>query len=366
MAAILPDLETLYKAGINPKNGLPTKITNISVSCLERPIKQALDIMDRQDAIKRYTWHNLPGGLTGELIERILYYKGQGIFFYKKENNSFYFLPYALSGNIDVYGRYLGVTPLPFGGPTATQDSKGNIKPWIKDLILEPVYDIIDAFNNDGEIDIENKCVILKDYSPSISETITPRQQIQEPILGGMAEAFPFARTALIANSGVKAMRVQDQNDYSNVEAASMSVTNAAKTGKPWVPIIGTVEFQDLTSAGSALKSEEYLLYMQALDNFRLSLYGLKNGGLFQKKSHMLEAEQEMNDGNINLTYQDGLTLRQDFCDKVNIMYGLGIWCEANESVIGVDRNGDAVVGDSKDVYNNNEQTTNEGGEEDV
>ena len=73
MAAILPDLETSYKEEINPKNDLPTKITNTSVSCLERPIKQALDIMDRQDAIKSYTWHNLPGGLTGELIERILY-----------------------------------------------------------------------------------------------------------------------------------------------------------------------------------------------------------------------------------------------------------------------------------------------------
>lgn len=370
MGANLPDIKTLLQAGIDPKTKLPIKMVSIDCSGdvnLEMPIRQALEIMDRQDAVKRYIWHNLPSGLTGEMMERILYFKGQGIFFYKEENEKFYFLPYALSGNIDVYGRFLGVTPLPFGGPTSTEEKNGKTKPWIKGLELIPVYDIIEAFDNDGNLNIKNKCVILKDYVPGISETIIPRQQIQYPVLQGMAEAFPFARTALIANSGVKGMRVQDQNDYSNVEAASRSVTHAAKVGRPWIPILGQIDFQDLTSAGSALKSEEYLIYLQALDNFRLSLYGLKNGGLFQKKSHMLEAEQEMNDGNINLTYQDGLTLRQDFCEKVNIMYGLGIWCEANESVVGLDRNGDAVIGDNKDTINN--ETINEhdgGGEENV
>lgn len=75
---------------------------------------------------------------------------------------------------------------------------------------------------------------------------------------------------------------------------------------------------------------------MQALDNYRLSLYGLKNGGLFQKKSHMLEAEQSMNDGNVGLVYEDGLTIRQRFCDIVNSITELGIWCEANPNVMGI------------------------------
>ena len=163
-----------------------------------------------------------------------------------------------------------------------------------------------------------------------------------------MAEAFPLARTSLIANSGIKGVRVNDEDQKAQVEIGSRSITRAALNGKPWIPIVGQIEFQELTE-GSALKSEEFLLYMQALDNFRLSLYGLDNGGLFQKKAHMLEAEQDMNAGNIKLVYQDGLTIRQKFCDIVNSIWGLGIWCEASETVVGIDKNLDGEVADNQD-----------------
>ena len=100
-------------------------------------------------------------------------------------------------------------------------------------------------------------------------------------------------------------------------------------------------------STGQVAKAEEFLLAMQSLDNFRLSTYGLDNGGLFQKKSHMLEAEQEMNMGSVGLINQDGLTLRQDFCDIVNSITGLGMWCEISENVVGVDIDG--IVSDEQD-----------------
>ena len=75
-------------------------------------------------------------------------------------------------------------------------------------------------------------------------------------------------------------MRVNSQDEYANVEAASRSINRAALTGKKWVPVVGNVDFQDLTN-GQVAKAEEYLLAMQSLDNYRLSLYGLDNGGLF-------------------------------------------------------------------------------------
>jgi hypothetical protein len=107
---------------------------------------------------------------------------------------------------------------------------------------------------------------------------------------------------------------------------------SSAMSGKPLVPIISNIEFQDLGN-GTALKGEEYLLYMQALDNLRLSFYGIKNGGLFQKKSHMLESEQDMNSINCLPAYTDGLDIRQEFCDKVNAIWGLGISCERNDEL---------------------------------
>ena len=337
----LNDPSILLQAGMDPKTGLPVRMETEEKCMLKNDIRKSLRILDEQNAINRYVWYNLPSGLDGQLVERVLYYKGQGMLFYIPTDGSFYFLPYALDGTIDVYGRYMGTTPLPFNG---TAQDKNDA--WITGLIRKPVYDIADE--DDLETLQEEGCVLLSDYSKQIGQMNIPRQLIQEPILDAMAEAFPLARTSLIANSGVKGMRVNDEDQKSTVKNASKSVTRAALSGDPWIPIVGNVEWQELTD-GSNLKSEEFLLYMQSLDNFRLSLYGLSSGGIFQKKSHMLEAEQQMNEGNVGLVYQDGLTLRQKFCDIVNSIWGLGIWCEASETVVGVDQNMDGEISDNQD-----------------
>lgn len=336
MAARLPDVNTLIQAGFNPATGLPYKFGgNEDTSPLKEAIKAQLRILDEQDAVNRYRWYNLPNGITGQMLERMLYYTGQLAFFYMSETNKFYILPYGLSApkdstGLDVYGRFTGITPVRY----CSSGSKKETQAFIKGLIKRPIYD---EFINELDFEpITDGCVLIRDYTQQRGETEIPRQILQDPVLDAMAEAFPMARTSLIANSGVAGMRVNDENAYSNVEAASKSITKAALNGKKWVPIVDQIEFQELTNGGSALKGEEYLLYMQAMDNYRLSLYGLKNGGLFQKKSHMLESEQAMNDGTTTLIYEDGLTIRQRCCDLINIIWGLGVWCEENPNVVGI------------------------------
>lgn len=341
------DLINLYEsAGFNPCDvfdpktvGMVKKNSNTK-PCLKSQIKKTLRILDEQNAINRYKWYNLPSGIDGQLLEWVLYYKGQGMFFYSELDNKFYFLPYALNGTIDVYGRFRRVVAIQLGNNTV--DGKDiPIEAFTRDV----VYDVLDI----DEDTFENGCVLLKDYYNQRSQTNIARQILQEPVLDAMAEAFPLARTALIANSGVKGMRVNDQTEQSNVISANESVTEAALTGKPWIPIIGSVEFQDLTD-GSAMKSGEYLQYMQALDNYRLSLYGLKNGGIFEKDSAYVNTTTASNiQNNVGLVYQDGLTLRQKFCDIVNSIWGLGIWCEASETVTNTDTNMDGEIADNQD-----------------
>ena len=346
---VTPELISLYEsAGFNPcciydpkTVGLVKKNGNTK-PCLKNEIKKTIYRLDLQNAINRYKWYNLPSGLSSQLIERILYFKGQGAFFYIPTNNSFYFLPYALNGNIDCYGRFLGITPISFGSVT----DGGKDKPFINGLIRKPVYDVVTDLK---ESNIEESCVLLSDYCLGLSQTNIPRAMLQEPIIDAMSEAFPLARTSLIANSGVRGIRVGSTDEQANVEVAAESTTGAALEGKPWIPILGSVEFQDITS-GKALNSSEYLQYMQALDNYRLSLYGLKNGGIFEKDSAYVNTVTAGNiQSNVGLVYQDGLSLRQQFCDIVNSIWGLGIWCEASETVTGVDTNMDGVITDEQD-----------------
>ena len=57
---------------------------------------------------------------------------------------------------------------------------------------------------------------------------------------------------------------------------------------------------------------------MQALDNLRLSTHGIKNSGMLEKKAHMLQDEQDMNAGPVELVLQDGLAIRQNACNIIN------------------------------------------------
>ena len=88
------------------------------------------------------------------------------------------------------------------------------------------------------------------------------------------------------------------------------------------------------------------MLAMQSLDNLRLSGYGIDNGGLFEKKAHELQSEADINGGPVGLVLQDGLSIRQNFCNIVNSIWGIGIWCEPAENIMGADANGDGVMYD--------------------
>lgn len=350
LAAKIPDIASLIAAGFDPKTGLPLKIVGSQGCILKENIRKNIRIMDEQNAVNRFFWHNLPSGLTGQLLERVLYYKGQGVFFYMDTMNKFFFLPYALDGTIDCYGRFMGITPLPFmGGTTAANDEEKpkKIKPWITGLQKSPIYEPVIPENLTAEI-FKNGCVLLHDYTPQISQTVIARQILQEPIIDVMSDCVAFMRTALLNNTGVQGIRVGSEDEQSNVDAASQSLDTAAKIGKKWIPIVGSIEFQELTGNGG-LRSEEFLLALQSLDNLRLSMLGLDSGGLFQKKAHMLQDEQNMNAGNAGLIMQDGLTLRLRFADIVNSIWGLGIYPEISETILNIDKDMDGDMQDNED-----------------
>ena len=307
---VMIDLDTYYAMGIDPKTGLPLKaVASNSLEYNMKPeLKKTLRIMDEQDAVNRFKWTGLEKySIDTQLMERILYYRGRAMLF--KIQDKFYFLPYALDGSIDVYGRFTGTTPLPFGGGTTDNEKKA--KPWIQGLVKKPVYSLEEELTDDPE----SYCVLLNDYTPQISQSIIPRCQLQEPYLEFMADCLPFCRTALLNGTGVSAMRVNTEDEQSNVSAASRLVNRAALTGQKWIPIVGQIDFQDLTGANIA-KAEEFLLSMQSVDNIRLSMYGIGDGAIFEKKAHMLETEAENNQSSTNLIMADCYENRKRFCTK--------------------------------------------------
>ena len=308
----IPDLKTLIQAGFDPKTGLPNKIG--TKPCLKENVKKALRLIDEQDAVNRYTWYNLPCNITSQELERMLYYKGQLAFFYMEDLDEFYFMPYALDGTIDFYGRFNTIHPVPM---TSGEEKAGKAQAELLSQIkLKCIYGI--KLPEDLKVeDLTKSAVLLHDYSKQLSQTIIPRQIINDGIIDIEAECIPFMRTALIEETGVMGVRVQDADQAAAVQDGANSLVNAAMNGDMYVPIVGQMEFQELTSGASG-KAEDYMLAMQSLDNFRLSLYGIDNAGLFEKKAHELQSEADINGGPVGLVLQDGLSIRQNFCNIVN------------------------------------------------
>ena len=353
------DYNTMAMLGIDPRTGQPTRM--LGESNLKQEIRKNLRIMDEQEAVNRFKWYNLPDGIDGQLLERILYYRGQAILFYDDTLEKFFFLPYALSGTIDPYGRFLQVKALPFLGGTTTDDKNGKLKVWTDTIIRKPVYSLDEVFANPKKYNVKDICIILKDYTPQEGENIIPRKDLQEKIIDLMAEAFPMARTNLIANCGVQGMRVPDEDSKKQVEIMAQQIKRSATSGEPFVAVFGPQEFQQLTGGGTS-KVQDFLMYMQSLDNFRRSCYGLKSGGVFEKKAHELQAEAMVNQSNTDLIFNDSFKRRLDFCDLVNLCFGLQVWCEASETATGIDANMDGSTVDNEKV--DEMQMYSEGGED--
>ena len=338
---------SLYKmAGIDMKTGMPTRV--VDGDNLKASMKHIMRLIDEQDAVNRYKWYNLPCNISSEELERLLYLKGQLCFFYFKDLDEFYFMPFALDGSIDFYGRYNRIHPVPMSSGTEEAKEQEKSQRALLSMLKLNVVKAIKSLDELKEEDLYESAVILWDYSRQIGQNIIPRADVNDPLLEVIAEIPCFLRTALIASTGVKGMRVSDADAKNEVKIASAQVLNCALSGELATPITSTIEIQELFD-GPTGKAQEYLLAMQALENFRLSTYGLENGGLFEKKAHKLEEEQEMNTSTVGLVYEDGLAIRQNFCNIVNSIWGTSIWCMPSESVVAGDIDGDGLAFDNND-----------------
>lgn len=362
----LPDRQTI-------ETMLPGASLENAYAPYKANIKKLLRINDEQVAVNRYKWYNLPPELNGNLMERILYYRGQVMVFFAPETMKWYTLPYTLDGNLDVYGRYDGVKPLPFMGEDQLKEKGRAIATLFGTMHRTPVYDIEDLDGVTPDEFLETRCVLLTDYSKQLAQRVIPRSELNDGLIDIESNLIPYMNTMLSNSTGLVGMRVNDQDEQEQVTLASQTANLAALNAQKWMAIRAQLELQDLTSPNSG-RAEDMLLAMQALDNFRLGTFGLDNGGLFNKKDYQNLAQTALNRGTSSIVMEDGLYQRQRLCDIINnfvyIPMGMpleNLWdCQISECAAGGDLNMDGAIGN--EGYTDNQPTVEQaasGGEED-
>ena len=361
----------MFDAELMRKLGIYQKVKQVNensalifgTSAEKTAIKRLLRIIDEQDAVNRYKWYNIPCDLTSQEIERMLYYKGSICFFYLEALDKFFFTPYALDGTIDFYGRYNRIHPVPMA--SGEDDEKQRDKAQAELLSLVKL-NVIKEVKLPEELDYEtltNSAVILRDYTNQLSQLNTPRCTLNDELLNMMADYFPLLGTNLTIGTGVVGLKVSSADEKDEANTLGSAFYNAALNKAPFVAITGTPNMQALTGKG-ATRAEDYLMAFQSLDNFRLSTYGIASGGVFEKKAHILESENAINNNSVLSSYEDGLKVRQAFCNIVNSIWGSYLWVEPSEAVLGADTDGDGLAIDEEQPQIEEEPAPAEGGEE--
>lgn len=365
----LPDVATLIQAGIDPKTRLPLGLVKKSQKDknLKFNARRIFRIQDEQRAVNRFQWYNLPAGISSQELERLLYLKYSLAFFYLEELNQFYFMPYALDGTIDFYGRYNTIHPVPMTSGAEKEEQTKAYKEkasLLSKLKLDVVKDVVIYKDQITKELLTKSAVILRDYTNQMGQHGEPRYILNDHLLDMKADCVPFLRTNLLLGTGIQGLRVPDADCASEVDAVASQMYNAALEGNPYVAITSSIEFQELQPA-STMKASEYFLALQSIDNLLLTTHGIDNSGVYEKKAHILESENQVNATNVSLTLQDALSQRQNFCNIVNSVWNLNIWVEISETLLGYDANGDMIPYDeSQNGAGSGVSVENEGGEE--
>lgn len=287
---------------------------------------------------ERIEWGNLPPELKQDLIERVLYFRSKGALF-KGVDDKFLFLPFTLSGNIDVYGRYIEIIPTLFTGDNSSIIHYNSAQP------LKVVY-------NAGD---EGDAVILTDSTLEISQDLTPPAVLISPILEQMVEILVLVNIDLINSAKVWTIVAEDEAQKRAIEMEFEGLDAKILNGKRVIVVTSKQTLQELSGEKNSKDSNRYFQVYQSFDNLRKDILGISNAGTFMKNSIQTDSEVAQNQNQGTMIMQNALRQRQEFCDIVNKLWGLNITVKLK----------DAEVADTVGVPSNNSDRNDDTIEED-
>ena len=340
------DTSSFLAAGITPSKKVlkyGNAIDQNGNAITPNPIKYNLDydslfaIMREQnmvETLERYMWTNVPFGLTQDLIERLLFFRGKGVFYFNDKVDKFQFLPFALNGNIDEYGRYMKCNTLPFTGmDEVPKNGKAKkLQPVVYED-LEIVYDI--PYNEEMVKNARKRKtvgIVLNDNSLAISQQPIIRSNYVRPVLHMMATLMQIINTAMYGNADHNLIQVQNESELESINQQINAINFDILKGRRFTPVVGELPIAPIKTSNTA-NLEGLFGTFNSLTNFLKSITGVANAGVFDKKAHLLQEEQRLNGSNSDDIYYNGLRLRQEFCIMVQAYYGYPVWCESKRGM---------------------------------
>ena len=304
-------------------------------------IGKSLANVDYQQYITRFKWNNLPEGLDSELFEKIMYFSGSAMFFYIKELDRFYFLPYGMAGEkeqtgIDFYGRFNKLKPYSFNGST---DGSGEEKPTGKKMSAADIYLSTQVRNNIKDIPFvkdekeakeiyENGAVICWDYTPGLNYWNVSRNRVSQAYINYLVKVLIQTKSALINASGFNLFATDSESANDLMQMQIDDINEAREEGQLAAVVsklLGKIE--NLQSNAPAAMAD-FWSSLQSVDNLRLKTMGIRNDGVQQKSQYQNIQEQSIDINDSLQVYWNSFMERIKFSAIVNSIWGLEIYPE--------------------------------------
>lgn len=325
--------------------GIPTNCNNSKYVYAEDPMFDKIGVslknIDYQQYITRFKWNNLPDGLDSELFERIMYFSGSAMFFYIKELNRFYFLPYGMSGEgtqtgIDFYGRFNRLKPYSFNGSTdGSGEKKADNKRtnqadlYLSTQIRDNIKDIPMVDNEaDAKKIYEEGAVICWDMTPQLAYFVDSRNRISQSYIKYLVQVLIQTKSALINASGFNLFSTDSETENDIMQMQIDAINADREKGKLSAVVSKLLgEITNLQS-NSPNAMSDFWSSLVSVDNLRLKSMGIRNDGVIQKSQYQNIQEQSIDINDSMQVYWNSFMERIKFSAIVNSIWGLDIYPE--------------------------------------
>lgn len=289
--------------------------------------RQGLDSLILQTELStyvgRFEWDNLPKGITGNLIETMLYYKGQLAFF--KTGAKYYILPFVYTGTLNHYGLPDKILPTPFNGKmTDDKNTKG--------FIQEPKTALL--YNDGEEYNEMDIAVVLREHSSLMSGATLPSIVLTNQVRDKAVEHLVLLRNNIILSQAIKYISVDTQDKANSMATQFDNMLHDILNGNVVQTIVGQLRLDSTSSEAPKIQAQQLWQSFSSLNAMRLESLGILNAGTFEKNERVLEGEIAGKQSVSKLVLKDHLEQREVFAEMINRYFNLNVKVSISKELV--------------------------------
>lgn len=286
----------------------------------------------------RFVWEGLPEGMDQNIIETMLYVKGQLAFF--KLGAQYYILPFVYTGAINHYGIQTKLIPIPYSGSLENDKTKENGFAGEREAIM---------YMKEVE-SVDDVAIVLKSHSSIHLGATLPMVVLTDQLRDKLVENLVLVRNNLILSQPIKYVTVETQDKAKSLQQQVDNMLYDVLNGNIIQTIVGLMELGDVNSEAPKINQQQMWQSFASLDNLRMEILGILNNGVFEKRERTLTDEVAGKQTVSKLLLQDAWNMRKLFCKMAKKYFNLDITVKLSEMNTPADKTEEASDKDGQFV----------------